>query len=270
MSNDHVEICLVERFAGVTDRGINKIDNQDSLAMATVEILVSPVDVPPIYIVVLCDGVSSSASGASASDVAAKTALTSLKQAFERNPDTNTETAIRDAIRLANEAVCGIGWNPNGTEDPPATTIVAAVVQNSTAIISWVGDSRAYWLNENESGVLTRDDSWVNAMIDSGRMTEEEALTSPNQHALVRCLGGEANNAIVPTEPSFATLHMPRGTSLVLCSDGFWNYAPTPENVARLVRRTPHGNSLAAARHLINFAIAQGGHDNITVALLAL
>ena len=60
------------------------------------------------------------------------------------------------------------------------------------------------------------------------------------------------------------------GTRLILCSDGFWNYAPTPVDVAKLVRQTPADDALTTAKHLVNFAIVGGGHDNITVAVLSL
>lgn len=267
---DHVEICPTSRFAGVSDRGVQHEINEDAIAMSAVEILVSPIDVPPVYIAVVCDGVSSSEAGDSASEVASQAAMKSLNRALTLNPDANARAVLRDGILKASATVCAIPNAPNSIMDPPATTIVAAVVQDSNATIAWIGDSRAYWVTETDCGLLTRDDSWVNAMIDAGRMTEAEAINSPNVHALFKCLGrehpGDSGTAV---EPSFVNLRMTPGMRLVLCSDGFWNYAPGAQEVAKLVRHTPLDNPLKTARHLVNFAIVGGGHDNISVVVLA-
>jgi PPM family protein phosphatase len=265
---DHVENWAGCNLAGVSDKGLKHEDNQDAMALATVEILVSPIDVPPIYIAVVCDGVSSSDSGAVASATAAKTVAVMLQRALNRNPDANLRAEMKAAIALASKAVDAIECTPGNEKNPPATTIVAAVVRDSTATIAWIGDSRAYWVGETEEGLLTRDDSWCNAMIDAGRMTEEQALESANQHALFRCLGGESGDNEPPV-PSFTTFCLTAGTRLLLCSDGFWNYAPGPDEVARLVRQTPPDDPLRTAKHLVNYAIVSGGHDNITVTILA-
>jgi PPM family protein phosphatase len=267
---DHVEIASAGNFAAVSDRGLRHSDNQDSVSLVTVEILVSPIDIPPVYIAVVCDGVSSCESGASASAVAAQAASDSLKQAYTRNPSANARVELQTAIRRANDAVCAIPCDPGSEKDPPSTTVIAAVVQDGAATIGWVGDSRAYWVDEEDAGVLTRDDSWINAMLDAGYMTEAEALVSPNQSALYRCLGGETCEDGPSADPTFSTYFMRPGTRLILCSDGFWNYARTPADVARVVRQTPHDDALRTAKHLVNFAIVGGGHDNITAAVLSL
>jgi serine/threonine protein phosphatase PrpC len=266
---DHIEVSSGCNFAAVSDRGLRHADNQDAVALSTVEILVSPIDVPPIYIAVVCDGVSSCESGASASAIAAKSVALSLKEAFTRNPASNPRVELRSAILRANEAVCDIPREAATEKDPPSTTVVAAVVQDGAATIGWVGDSRAYWVDETDAGGLTRDDSWINAMLDAGYMTEEEAANSPNQSALYRCLGGEIGDDTPSAEPSFSTLCLRPGMRLILCSDGFWNYAPDPEDVGRVVRQTPSDDAFKTAKHLVNYAIVGGGHDNITVAVLS-
>lgn len=267
---DHIEVTSGCHLAAVSDLGLRHADNQDAVALSTVEILCSPIDVPPIYIAVVCDGVSTCDGGASASAVAARTVAVSLKEAFTRNPAANPRAELRNAIARANDAVCAIPHDPATGMDPASTTVVAAVVQDGVATIGWIGDSRAYWVDEAEAGVLTRDDSWINAMIDAGHMTPEEAKTSPNQSALYRCLGGEIDPDGPSSDPSYATYCMRPGTRLILCSDGFWNYAPLPDEVAKLVRQVPAHNAFKIAKHLVNFAIVGGGHDNITVAVLSL
>jgi len=265
---DHIEVTADPCFAGVTDRGIEHDDNQDAFELSTIEIMLSIVDVPPIYLGVVCDGVSSSDSGGSASEVAAKAVMTSLNQALTRNPAANVSTVLKTAIQQANKAVFAIPYRADSEEDPPATTVIAAVVEEGKATIAWLGDSRAYWVTDTEAGLLTRDHSWVNAMMDAGRMTQEEALVSPNLHALFSCLGGEVADEAPQANPSVTTFKMSPGTRLILCSDGFWNYADTPEEVAQVVRQTRAGDPLTTAKHLVNFAKVHGGHDNITVVVL--
>ncbi|MGO8673366.1 MAG: PP2C family protein-serine/threonine phosphatase [Capsulimonadaceae bacterium] len=263
----HVEMDISGKFAAVSDCGTKHPDNQDSVGLSAVEILVSPIDVPPIYIAVICDGVSCSDSGASASLVAVDSAVALLEKTFTRYPDANPREQLERAINTAQEAVCSIPHLPDSMMDPPATTIVAAVVVDGVATIGWVGDSRAYWIRSDGYGLLTRDHSWVNAMIDAGKMTEEQAVESPNRNALFHCLCSAEE---VPLKSSFTTFAMTPGTRLVLCTDGFWNYAPRAQDVARLVRQTPPGNALKTAKHLVNYAIVGGGHDNISVAIIGL
>jgi serine/threonine protein phosphatase PrpC len=101
-------------------------------------------------------------------------------------------------------------------------------------------------------------------------MTAAEALRAPQSHAITRTLGGPTADAV--DEPSFAAFDVPDGPGLLLlCSDGLWNYAPEPEQIAELVRVQPAGaDALAVARGLVDFARDRGGHDNITVAVLTL
>ena len=119
--------------------------------------------------------------------------------------------------------------------------------------------------------LLTRDHSWVNEMVDAGEMTEAEALRSKQAHAITRCLGplnGEPPDD-VPV-PSVVTLPAPPGGLLLVCSDGLWNYAAAPDELAALIRSSPDGDALALCRHLVDFALVQGGRDNITAAVVEL
>jgi serine/threonine protein phosphatase PrpC len=213
-------------------------------------------------IAVVCDGISSSVGAAEAANTAAETTLAALVGSREQD---DLADAVRAAIAAANAAVCE-GRKP-GTA--PGTTLVAARVRGLRAAIGWVGDSRAYFVGEAGAQLLTSDHSWLGEAIASGGYELEEALASPHAHALTRCLGpldGDGDHA----RPDVVEVALPGPGHLVLCTDGFWSYAPGAEDLAALFDavRTA-GSSQAIARSLVATAIARGGHDNVGVAVVA-
>lgn len=166
-----------------------------------------------------------------------------------------------------------------GGGDSPACTYVAAVVRGGEAVVSWIGDSRAYWLAEDGSSrLLSTDDSWAEEIANAGIMSREEAARDRRAHVLTRWLGRDA-----PGGPAHAR-RVRLGTPglLLLCSDGLWNHLPDPEVLARLARPALGGTSaaenvddgvpdhpaLAAAAALLAAALDDGGHDNTTMAIV--
>jgi serine/threonine protein phosphatase PrpC len=157
-------------------------------------------------------------------------------------------------------------------ESQLASSAVAALVSDSLvadgdATVVVEGDSRAYWIVPGGAQQLTSDHSWMNAVVSAGEMTAEEAEKAPQAHAITRWLGADAGeNAAADT----ARFPVTAPGVLLLCTDGLWNYAATPEAMAQIVHEANGhgGDALAVARNLIAFAIAQGGHDNITAIVL--
>ncbi|MGO8673115.1 MAG: protein phosphatase 2C domain-containing protein [Capsulimonadaceae bacterium] len=264
VQRDHAEAEAAPNLVGITDIGLRHSDNQDAMAVAAVN-----ADGEVSYVAVVCDGVSGSDGGADAAQVAAQVACEILSDVLESGAAFNLSSAMYLAILKAQDAVCALGVAHTGEKDPPETTIVATVVRNSVATVGWVGDSRAYLVTPEGTMLLTRDHSWVNAMVDSGQMTEDEALNSPLAHAIVSCLGGaEDPESPEPVEPALTQVYLAAGDRLVLCSDGLWNYAPNPEDIAVIADRKSHPSAITAARRMIAFANEMGGRDNITVAVL--
>jgi serine/threonine protein phosphatase PrpC len=95
-------------------------------------------------------------------------------------------------------------------------------------------------------------------------MTLEEALASKSAHAISRWLGDQEGEP--DPVPDVVTVALPPGEGLLLCSDGFWNYAQDPTHIAPLMNGA---DALAICRALVEFANRQGGADNVTVALYA-
>lgn len=155
--------------------------------------------------------------------------------------------------------------------NPASCTFVAAVVEQNLVVVGSVGDSRAYWLPDSGSArALTVDDSFAQEQIASG-VPRKEAETGPQSHAITRWLGDDAPDHT----PTTASMTITEPGWLMVCSDGLWNYCSPADDLSALVMRTAStspaaAEPLALAGALVDWAIGQGGQDNITVALARL
>jgi PPM family protein phosphatase len=254
-ANNTVEIQLAANLAGASDRGRRHHQNEDAIALQLIG--------SDTYLLVVCDGVSSSQHPELASQAAATACIQAIELALDQNHQDPT-IAIEQGIEAAFKAVASIPINQDNTTDPSSTTIVTAIVQGKIATIAWLGDSRAYWISPTKSLQLTQDDSWMRDAIESGEYTIAEAEASPHAHAIVRWLGADV---IDDSQPNLITFTIPGAGYLLLCSDGLWNYAPDPTYLHHLVLQAPSSDSLDISRHLISYANQQGGQDNITVGI---
>lgn len=258
---DHVEVRAGKVF-GVSDRGLRHKRNEDAMAIRVIED-----DAPHAagaVVAVVCDGVSSSPRSDEASRVTAETGATVLAERLRQGADPREATGV--AMTQAARAVAAIAESP---EFAPACTFVSAVTCPKTGAVTvgWVGDSRAYWLSggptSSTSTLLTRDDSWSEAMVQMGALTREEAMRSANAHALIAWMGADSGeidahiSTVTPTGPG----------AVVLCSDGLWNYYPQAEALADAVPDTGTA-PLEAARTYVGLALRAGGKDNITVVVI--
>lgn len=261
--------------AGVCDRGIVHSRNEDAMTLlATGE---PPRDGGRAVLVVL-DGVSSSTDSDVASIAGARAAREALRTPLPRGMGTEESRraavgkAFADAVAAANEAIIAV--TAEDSTSPASATFVAAVVEEDTIWVANIGDSRAYWLPDTGSGVLlTVDDSGAQAQIEAG-MDRVTAERSPMAHAITRWLGRDSSD-IVPR----VGLFRPEGDGwLLVCSDGLWNYASTPDELgARIAEIAAESGTDAAgveprvlAAALTAFANRSGGRDNITVAVARL
>jgi PPM family protein phosphatase len=252
---DRQEIDLVVA-AGVSDRGRVHRRNEDALHLETVG--------EKGVVVVVCDGISSSVSPDVASRSAADTAGAVLCGAL-RDGSGMLRDATASAIRAAHQDVLGIPWAPHADLDAPSCTLVSAVCRDGELVIGWVGDSRAYWIAGQDSRQLTVDDSWTQEQVTAGLMSAAQAGSDPRAHEITRWLGADAPEE----EPQLVTIRPAEPGRLVLCSDGLWNYAPNAGDIAALLDALPSGaTALAAAHSLTDTALAKGGRDNITVAIV--
>ncbi|MFI9726366.1 protein phosphatase 2C domain-containing protein [Streptomyces sp. NPDC052092] len=255
-------------LAAVSDRGLRHHRNEDAFAVGTTALP----DGSPVYVAVVCDGVSSATRPDEASLAASRAANASLLAALPRG--THPQQAMHDAVLAASEAVNALtGEQPAGArehapqQNAPACTIVGAVVTAGLLVVGWVGDSRAYWIPVDRSAPparLTEDDSWAAQMVAAGLMGEAEAYADHRAHAITGWLGADAYDL----EPHTAAFKPDRPGVVVVCTDGLWNYAESADEMAEVVPLDAAARPLHAAQVLVGHALDGGGHDNVTVALV--
>jgi serine/threonine protein phosphatase PrpC len=264
---DHFSEQPAAWVAGVCDRGIRHSRNEDAMAIAA--------DATPgsRALLVVCDGVSSSLDSDVASLAAARAARDVLQAGHAQGIGTESSrngaivARLNAAADAANDAVLE-NTSPD-SPNPASCTFVATVLEDGVLVAGVVGDSRAYWLPDNAEAVaLTVDDSWAAELIATG-ISREEAESGPHAHAITRWLGKDAPDHT----PRTTTLRVAGPGWLLVCSDGLWNYCSEAAPLSDLVRQTAAANGgepLATASALVDWANAQGGQDNITVALARL
>jgi serine/threonine protein phosphatase PrpC len=248
------EELTVGLAAGVTDRGLRHLRNEDAMALAATRVAGEPV-----ALAVVCDGVSSAPRADEASLSAARAAAGSLLSAVRAGDDPAAASAA--AARAGGRAAGDLA----GPEGAPATTYTSAVVDGAGVTVCWLGDSRIYWLAADLAGsrCLTTDDSLAEELV-AGGLAVDEAMASPQAHVITRWLGAD----LPEPEPHVARFEPPDQGVVLLCSDGLWNYQPEATELAAMALPAALTDPLAAAAALVRFALDAGGGDNITTVLM--
>lgn len=258
---DHV-VVRTARASGVSDVGYRHRRNEDAMAVRVVA--EDAEHGAGTVCAVVCDGVSSSPRADEASRVTAETGADVLAEQIRRGAAPREATGT--ALTRAAEAVAAIADPPGSA---PACTFVSAVVNPGTGSVTvgWVGDSRAYWVSDSGGAsapaLLTRDDSWAEAMVQAGALTREEAMRSTHAHALIAWMGADSGevdahvSTVTPTGPG----------AVVLCSDGLWNYYDEPGEMAAAVPKAGDDPSAAACDY-VDLALRAGGRDNVSVIVV--
>lgn len=252
---DTTETALSNSFAGASDKGKRHAENEDMFEIGACN---------GSYIAVICDGVSSSVAPAEASRRAAEAAKDHISEKLANRNGTGLIKILEEAIAAAEKAVQSLP-RTDLKLDPPASTIVAAIAEKSKVTVGWLGDSRAYFVNEKKSKQITRDHSWVNEQVDEGKLSYEQASKSRMAHTITRTLGGY-HDTDKPDPPSFVEFEVKESGWLLLCTDGLWNYTENIKEVIPQAGSKPTAQELAS--FLVKWANQQGGKDNITVIAL--
>lgn len=262
---DHWTESPSDWVGGVCDKGIVHARNEDAMALA------STVDAG-FAVLVVCDGVTTAPDSDRASLAASKAAC-ELLTASPRDAGSFTsrlsswQPMLTAACTAANAEAVAIARALGDPVEPPSCTFVAAVCDADLIVVAWCGDSRAYWLADDgiSSEQLTVDHSLGTEMIRAGR-SRAEAEADPTCHTITRWLGADSIDAT----SEFRALRLERPGWLAVVSDGMWNEASSPDELAALLARARADGATsptALAESLAAFANERGGHDNITVAL---
>jgi serine/threonine protein phosphatase PrpC len=205
---------------------------------------------------VVCDGMGGHIGGATASALAVKSVLEYLQRDAMAQP----AQSIARAIEFANEQIYATALSQPELKGM-GTTCVVMVQKDDGVWIGHVGDSRAYLWHEGQLFRLTRDHSFVQQLIDSGTITEEEAERHPRRNELLRALGVRA---AVEVETTSAAILPSKDDLFLLCSDGLFGMT-FDEGIRQVLEQTQDLGE--AGRQLIAAANAAGGTDNITVQM---
>ncbi len=253
-----------EWVAGCCDRGIKHHRNEDAMALA------AGADVGGRAVLVVCDGVSTSAEsdrGSLAAAVSARDALAARASAGIGTQESRLaalSAAMREAAAAANAAI--VATTSANSQNPASCTFAAAILDGDLAVVGNVGDSRTYWLPDDGDPVqLSVDDSLAQARIAMG-VPREDAENGPQAHAITKWLGRDSSDS----EPAVVSVALGGPGWLLVCSDGLWNYASEAAELRDLVARfgaEAAGDPLPLAEALVQWACDQGGKDNVTAAL---
>jgi len=208
-----------------------------------------------IFLVV--DGVGGHAAGEKAADVA----VTVVRERLERETG-SIEDRIREAIALANNNIHRLAsWKPEWRGMGCVLTV--AVVQNGTAVIGHVGDTRLYKLRGSQLEKVTRDHSPVGEREDAHELSEAEAMRHPRRNEVYRDVGSEPHE---PGDPEFVDIFsvpFERDAALLLCSDGLTDTVSSA--TIKEIVGSYAGHPYEVVRALIDAANEAGGKDNVTV-----
>jgi serine/threonine protein phosphatase PrpC len=227
-------------------RDPGKQTNEDALAIA---------ELPFGMAAVVCDGMGGHEAGELASRAAVQRIMETLKS--EKQPP---ERLLSVAIERAHAEVYALGGDAP-IDVRPGSTAVLLVLCGQEALLSYVGDSRAYRVRARSAERLTRDHSVVEALLAAHAITPEAARQHPDANRITRALGISAE-----IEPELLPpLHVELGDAFLLCTDGLSDLVEDSE-LGELVASA--ASPEAACQALVALANQRGGHDNISVALL--
>ena len=203
------------------------------------------------HLLVVADGMG----GAAAGDLASAVAVDTLMRVDETAAGTTMLAVMADAVEDANDRIADLIADDVAL-DGMGTTVTAALFDGAELGLVHIGDSRAYLVRDGVLRRLTHDHSWVQSLVDEGRISEAEAAVHPHRSLLLRVLNGQPG-----ADPEAALLGLAAGDRLMFCSDGLCGLVDDPE-IAELLALPDREEALAA---LVDAARAEGGVDNITV-----
>jgi protein phosphatase len=226
-----------------SDKGKVRASNQDS-------------GYAGVNLYVVADGMGGHAGG----DIASALATQHVAKVDDVYDDSDQAiSSLLESMREANKNLSET-VNKFGYLAGMGTTMDAVLFTDNIANIAHIGDSRVYLLRDGQMSQITKDHTFVQQLIDSGRLTEEEALVHPRRNVILRVLGDTSE------EPEFDIhqLEVKPGDRLLLCSDGLCGFVP-----AYLIEENMKISNLdEAVELLIDETKEYGAPDNVTVLLL--
>lgn len=235
-------------FKEHTDKGIVREVNEDNMGYK--------LNTQSGDVFVVCDGMGGHVGGKIASTIGVDAIITNLVE----RPQANIHVGISNALIFANEQVIGRTVMEPSLKGMGSTATVA-VIKDDLLYVGHVGDSRAYIVSNGKLHRVTRDDSYVQMLVDNNTITEDEAELHPQKNRILKALGSQ--NALEPNSAP-RPFKMKAGDLLLLCSDGLCSMV-VDEAIEQLIDPNDLQGSI---NQLHSMAMNNGGKDNITIILL--
>jgi protein phosphatase len=233
-----------------SDKGLVRSSNQDAF-------MTGNFDDGSIWAVV-CDGMGGANGGNVASRLAVDYFSASLKSGYRNGMSENSIRNLLDsAVSAANVRVFDKSRESSDLSGM-GTTIVACLIINKTAYFIHAGDSRAYILSNGNLNQITRDHSIVQNMIESGKLSVDEARFHPRKNVITRALGVDEN-----ISADYTAVDLITDDKVLMCTDGLTNYVDINDIVLTLSNSDNN-----QAEELVQLANNNGGGDNITAVVI--
>ncbi len=232
-------MTLVLRYAARSDVGLVRSNNEDSVYAGA-------------RLLALADGMGGHAAG----EVASQLVIAALAHLDDDEPGGDLLAKLDEAIRSGNSAIAAqVEMEPD--LEGMGTTLTAILFAGNRLGLAHIGDSRGYLLRDGELTQITKDDTFVQTLVDEGRITREEAHSHPQRSLIMRALTGHE------VEPTLTMREVHTGDRYLLCSDGLSD--PVSDETILDALQIPDVTD--SADRLIELALRGGGPDNVTVVV---
>jgi serine/threonine protein phosphatase PrpC len=232
-------VSLGLRYAARSDRGLVRANNEDSVYAGA-------------RLLALADGMGGHAAG----EIASQLVIAALAHLDDDEPGGDVLSKLDAAVRQGNSAIAGhVEMEPD--LEGMGTTLTAILFAGNRLGLVHIGDSRGYLLRDGELNQITKDDTFVQTLVDEGRITAEEAHSHPQRSLIMRALTGHE------VEPTLIMREARPGDRYLLCSDGLSD----PVSHDTILEALQIEDVTESADRLIELALRGGGPDNVTVVV---
>ena len=231
---------LTLRYVALTDVGLRRSMNQDSGYASG-------------RLIAVADGMG----GAAAGDLASAEAMNVIRQLDRDLPDIDPLEALEKAVAHANHRL-GELVDEDPAVEGMGTTLEAMLWDGERFATAHIGDSRAYLLRDGELTQISTDHTFVQSLVEEGKLTPEEARVHPHRSLLLRVMLGRDDN-----EADYDWFEGQLGDRFLLCSDGLSDMVDD----ATIERLLGSETIDVAASELVRTALENGGYDNVTVVI---
>lgn len=229
----------------VSDVGTVRANNQDSSFAGE-------------HLVAICDGMGGHAGGDTASTIAIRSLAHIERDDHEKDVST-IATMMETSVMAAHDAIVGKARHERKLSGM-GTTVTAVALVDDYWVLAHIGDSRAYLLRDGALCQVSQDHSYVQHLINTGRITEQEAKNHPQRNVVMRVLG----DFDIDPHPDIAVLKAHPADRWLLCSDGLCGVL---ENSTIAETMMSMSNLTDCAQHLVSMALRAGSTDNVTAVI---